>query len=189
MSRLILTVGLPRAGKTTWALTTGHPIVNPDSIRYALHGQRFFAPAEPFVWAMAFAMVDALFHAGHEAVIVDATNVSTKRREAWVERFASRAQVTFHVISTDSATCIERAKAEGDETIIPVIERMAREWDLPVPWSRATPLSPTPKEYVSCACGKVTGAPGWWENCEAGDAAAHHPAGCLPPPEPATDET
>ncbi len=33
MNRLILTVGLPRSGKTTWALEQGWPIVNPDSIR------------------------------------------------------------------------------------------------------------------------------------------------------------
>jgi predicted kinase len=138
MKQLILTVGLPRSGKTTWALTTGHPIVCPDSIRYALHGQRFLAQAEPFVWAMAYAMADALFLAGHGTVIVDATNVTARRREAWVERFACvppKAEISFHVIETDPATCIERARAEADNAIIPVIERMAAEWDLPAPWA------------------------------------------------------
>ena len=35
---LIVMVGLPRSGKTTWARKQGYPIVNPDSIRLAFHG-------------------------------------------------------------------------------------------------------------------------------------------------------
>ena len=39
--QLILTVGLPRSGKTTWALAQGYPIVAPDAIRLAVTGQRY----------------------------------------------------------------------------------------------------------------------------------------------------
>ena len=41
MKEIIVTVGLPRSGKTTWAREQGYPIVNPDSIRLSLHGKRF----------------------------------------------------------------------------------------------------------------------------------------------------
>ena len=134
MPKLILTVGLPRSGKTTWAKSTGFPIVNPDAIRVALHGQRFFAPAEPFVWACAYLMADALFKAGHETVIVDATNITAKRRDAWGR---IDLQYQLRVFETPPALCIARAKAANDELIIPVIERQAKEWDLPIPksWS------------------------------------------------------
>lgn len=127
--KLIVTVGLPRSGKTTWARTTGWPIVNPDSIRLALHGQRFYGPAEPFVWAMAYAMVEALRLAGHARIVVDATNVSAKRRAEWEARYPGA--VEFKVIETPPEECIRRARAENDEEIVPVIERMAAEWDLP----------------------------------------------------------
>ena len=40
-----------RSGKTTWARQQGVPIVNPDAIRPALHGQRFEPRAESVVWA------------------------------------------------------------------------------------------------------------------------------------------
>jgi predicted kinase len=36
MQQLILTVGLPRSGKTTWAKQQGVPMVNRDAIRLAL---------------------------------------------------------------------------------------------------------------------------------------------------------
>jgi len=143
MSNLILTCGLPRSGKTTWARAQGHPIVNPDSIRLALHGERYLAPAEPFVWAIAYVMVDALFRAGHETVIVDATNGSAKRRSAWVDRFPS-VSFSLHVIDTAPSVCLARAATEGDSAIVPVIHRMAKEWDLPRPASWTEPAAESP---------------------------------------------
>jgi predicted kinase len=133
-NRLTITAGLPRSGKTTWAREQGCPIVNPDSIRLALHGQRFAAVAEPFVWAIAYLMVSALFLAGHVRVIVDATNVSQKRRDEWFKRFHTPdTDVEVHVIDTPPAECIRRAGELTDPYIVPVIERMAAEWDLPKP--------------------------------------------------------
>ncbi len=133
---LILTVGLPRSGKTTWARGTGHPIVSPDSVRLALHGQRFAAQAEPFVWAIARLMAEALFLAGHGTVVVDATNVSVKRRDQWREWFPN-ADLVLHVIPTGPDVCLTRAAQAGDDAIMPVINRMAREWDLQKPWEDA----------------------------------------------------
>lgn len=126
---LTLTCGLPRSGKTTWARSTGLPIVNPDSIRLALHGQRYAQAAEPFVWPIAFLMVEALFRAGHNHVIVDATNVTEARRKQWFDRFEG-CIVALHVIDTKRDECIARARRENDEYIVPVIQRMAAEWDL-----------------------------------------------------------
>lgn len=131
---LILTVGLPYSGKTTWAKSTGWPIVNPDSIRLALHGQRFHAAAEPFVWACAYLMVEALFRAGNHKVIVDATHITAKRRDVWQ---LIHPEYELKVLETSPSVCMERARAAHDEVIIPVIERQAKEWDLPIPecWS------------------------------------------------------
>lgn len=124
MKELILTVGLPRSGKSTWAKQQGCPIVNPDSIRYALHGQRFQSLAEPFVWACATLMVRALFLAGHEKVIVDATNNTRKRRDFWR---SSDWEVKCKIIDTSREICIQRAMEKKDIEILPIIERMAME--------------------------------------------------------------
>jgi predicted kinase len=125
MRTLILTVGLPRSGKTTWARQQGHPIVNPDSIRLALHGQRFILEAEPMVWAMARYMVKALFLAGHDTVILDATNTSKKRRAEWMCDNNFGWWVKYQQIPTSEAECLERADASHDEEIKPIIKKMA----------------------------------------------------------------
>lgn len=120
---LVATVGLPRSGKSTWARTQAYPIVNPDAIRLALHGQKFVMNAEPFVWAIAKVMVRSLFEAGHQTVILDATNTTQKRRDEW----KSKEWATyFKVFDTDKAECLRRADAE----LSPVIERMAASFEL-----------------------------------------------------------
>lgn len=124
-----MTVGLPRSGKTTWARQQGFPIVNPDSIRLALHGQRFEPAAEPFVWAIAKVMVRALFIAGHNTVILDATNTTEQRRDEWKSDEWVR---SYHVFHTPGEICIARAGQAGDMEIIPVIERMAEALTLPM---------------------------------------------------------
>jgi predicted kinase len=125
---LILMVGLPRSGKSTYAKTTGFPIVNPDSIRLALHGERFISDAEPMVWAIAKYMVKSLFLAGHSTVILDATNTTAKRREEWVSRHW---KVSIMHITTTKEVCISRAIEEGDTDIIQVIERMSENFEDP----------------------------------------------------------
>jgi predicted kinase len=123
---LLLTVGLPRSGKTTWARQQGCPIVNPDSIRLSVHGQRYLPQAESLVWAIAKIMVRSLFKAGHERVIVDATNISSKRREQWVD---PEWIVECHLVPTTKDECIRRAMECGDIEMVRVIERMAAEYE------------------------------------------------------------
>jgi predicted enzyme related to lactoylglutathione lyase/predicted kinase len=123
---LIATVGLPRSGKTTWALSQAWPIVNPDSIRLAIHGQRFISRAEPFVWATAKTMVRALFLAGHKIVILDATNTRRRLRDEWQSKDWA---TFFKVIDTGAEICLERAAEQRDAEIVPVIERMAARYE------------------------------------------------------------
>ena len=121
---LICTVGLPRSGKTYWSRRQAYPVVNPDSIRLALHGLRYAANAEPFVWAIARLMVRSLFLAGHRTVILDATNTTRKRRDEWQ---SLEWGTFFKVFDTPKQECLRRA--EGDAEILPVIERMAAQWE------------------------------------------------------------
>jgi len=103
---LILTVGLPRGGKSTWCKTKDYPIVNPDLIRLALHGRPFIADAEPMVWAIAKVMVKYFFLEGHDIVILDSTSTTRKRRDEWKSKDWTR---EYHVINTNKEICKERA--------------------------------------------------------------------------------
>jgi len=126
---LILLVGLPRSGKSTWARKQNYPIVNIDSIRLALHGQRYQPEAEDFIWAITFIMVDALFKAGNTHVIVDATNNTERRRSKWKNKFKDIANIKLKIIKTSKEECIKRAKEGNNLHLIHVIERMDPESD------------------------------------------------------------
>lgn len=128
MKTLWMTVGLPRSGKTTSAMGMKMPIVNPDSIRIALHGQRFIGEAEPMVWAMAKYMVAALFEAGHDDVVLDATNTTVKRRDEWVDE---RWRRMFIPMAADETECLARAARLNDSYIVPIIEKMAAQYEPP----------------------------------------------------------
>ena len=126
MNKLILMVGLPRSGKTTEARKLGFPIVCGDAIRLSLHGERFLTDAEPMVHTMARYMVKALFYAGHDTVIIDETNITVARRKAWE---STMWETEYNYISTSKEECIRRATELNDPVIIPVIERMAEEFE------------------------------------------------------------
>lgn len=125
---LLLTVGLPRSGKSTWAMNTGLPVVCPDSVRLALHGQPFYAPAEPVVWAVVRLMVSALFKAGHRCIILDATNTTQHRRNEWR---SSEWRCGYVCFKTEKDVCIERARTLQQPDLIPIIERMAANLEWP----------------------------------------------------------
>jgi predicted kinase len=127
---LIITVGLPRSGKSTWAKAAsekyGVPIVNRDAVRLALHGKRFLPEAENMVAAITQYMVKALFIAGNKVVVLDECNISEKRRKEWLNK---PWKVMYKVFDTPKEICIERAIATEQPDLLPVIERMASEWD------------------------------------------------------------
>ena len=128
MKTLHLMVGLPRSGKSTYAAKLGFPIVCPDAIRLALHGSRWRAEIEPMVWAIAHLMVDALFEAGHNDVILDACNVTPEKRKEWE---SNKWVCRFYIIKTSKDVCISRALDCGHIELVPVIERMAAAWNPP----------------------------------------------------------
>lgn len=120
---LILTVGLPHSGKSTWAKEQGFPIVNPDSIRLAVHGQKYLESAEHLVWAIAKTMVSSLFLSGHKIVILDACNNTRKRRDEWI---SDDWFTCFQPFNTKISECMDRT---DDAELRKVISRMGRECD------------------------------------------------------------
>ena len=134
---LIMTVGLPRSGKSTWARTQGYPIVNPDSIRLALYNKDFWAPGEKMVWAVARTMVNSLFLAGHDVVILDATNVQKPLRDDWKTDQVIEYRIRYKLVETPKEVCINRAGS--NTTLIEVIQRMSEVFD---------PLQEDEKPYI-----------------------------------------
>ena len=130
--QIILMVGLPRSGKTIWAKEYARKnpnfiIVSPDTIRLALHNNRFIAEAEEFVWAIHYTMIKTLLLQGYD-IIVDATNTTEKRRKPYSYKFKG-CHIRTKVIFTSKEICIERATKENDSEIIPIINKMAEQYE------------------------------------------------------------
>lgn len=122
---LYLTIGLPRSGKTTWVRRQNIPMVNPDSIRLAIHGKAFDLKHEDIVWWTAKIMVESLFIAGHKVVVLDATNVTKARRDRWISEDWDRTAVVF------AEPNLELLKGRAVETpaLAGVIDRMAKQFE------------------------------------------------------------
>ncbi len=122
--KLIGMMGLPRSGKSTFChqylKPLGYVIVNPDNFRLALHGQRFVNSAEPTVWAAVTLAVDALLRTD-QYVVIDATNITNKARQPWMDRNAE-----FIHIDTNVHVCMLRAA--HDLELCSVIDRMNRDY-------------------------------------------------------------
>lgn len=124
---LIATVGLPRAGKSTWINEIhdkhGWPVVEVDAFRHAIHGTHYNKQAEPLVWNHVRISVRALFGGHHDVVVLDGTMITEKRRKEFEDENFDVAFKEFH---TSPKTCIERAEMTDQEYLIPVIKRLEK---------------------------------------------------------------
>lgn len=130
MNKLIITVGLPRSGKSTWSQKfskkTGAPIISEDAIRLAIHGVPFLQETEDFVKVFAIYMIKALFNAGHEIVIADDVHIFKREREnlnreTW--------QTYYKVFNTSKDECLTRAINSKKPYLIEVIKKMDAEFE------------------------------------------------------------
>lgn len=132
MTTLICTVGLPRSGKSTWtkqmAETYGYPFVNLDSIRLALHGTIFDVNREIEVISIAKIMVKSLVYEGYKVIIIDETNLRRKYRLSW-QSFMPNTKAIFKVFNIKKEECIKRAYLSNRKYLLPVIERMNKEYE------------------------------------------------------------
>jgi len=126
--KIVMTVGLPRCGKSTWTKEQkGVPIVNPDSVRLAVHGERFNARKEGLVWWVVDTMIEALRHAGHDEIILDATNLEEKRRLSYAENY----ELEYVIFDTPVEECKRRALATNQADLVEVIDRMSETASIP----------------------------------------------------------
>ena len=148
MTRLLITRGLPGAGKTTFArkLQPGVVRVNRDDLRRMLHGRRLFTQwAEAQVTNAQRAAVEALLRS-RTNVIVDDTNLRAETVRRWAE-LAARFGASFEVhdftdVPLDECVRRDAARAADEQVGADAIRRMHerylahRNLPLPVPYVR-----------------------------------------------------
>jgi predicted kinase len=137
--RLVITIGLPKSGKSTHLDNIGPfgwTILCPDDFRWAIYGQEFFKQGEPFVWAAVEAAARAILRRnGH--VIIDATNMTLAARSTW-RRLAREFDIQLEALVWDIPydLCQMRAREEGAYHMEEVILRMFKQWEAIQDWEK-----------------------------------------------------
>jgi predicted kinase len=80
---LVVMVGLPASGKSTYAAANFRHVVSPDALRLELSGRAFDRRVEEDVWAIAFDRLAELLEDGAIACF-DATSLTRHRRRKLV---------------------------------------------------------------------------------------------------------
>ena len=127
---LIVMVGLPRSGKSTWVDTwtrnwrehKTYQIICADDIRLGL-GTQFDRRLENFVWGVHDSMVLASLERGLNVIIdgCNTTTVSIKKYQDMAGKYDYDFSITY--VDTSLATCIERNVGVGSVPV-EVLKRM-----------------------------------------------------------------
>jgi predicted kinase len=134
MKTIKIMIGLPRCGKSTWVENnkTNEIIISADDLRYIVYNQRFWGDGEALMWSIRGMMLKYLMQQGVD-IIIDETNTTKERRKP-ILKLAKQFgyKVTGCVVEGSWVDeCTQRAKAAGQEDLIPIIQRMANQFELP----------------------------------------------------------
>lgn len=130
MSKLIIMVGLPGSGKSTYTAkyeTQNHTtIVSTDEIRRELYGNPETQGNGQDVFNEAYRRIEIALRAG-DTVVFDATNLKARNRKYLCNRFRPIADtIVAECINTPVDECIVRDALRSRSVGYDVILRMAR---------------------------------------------------------------
>lgn len=134
MKVITLMCGLPRSGKSTWVKEnkTNEVVVSADEFRFLVYNQRFWSGGEPLMWSIREMFLKMLMKQGID-IIVDETN-TTKDRRAPIISLAKEYGYTIQcqVIQTNREVCMDRALENGQDNLVPIIDRMSKQFHMPI---------------------------------------------------------
>jgi predicted kinase len=124
--KLIVLVGLPGSGKSTWAAQQGVGVLSSDAVRALLTGDAQNQAANPLVFPTLHYLLGMRVKAGMEATILDATSLTPKERKAWVraaEALGCDVEAVF--FETPLAVCKSRNVARSRVVPEDVMDRFS----------------------------------------------------------------
>lgn len=130
MSKLIIMVGLPGSGKSTYATkyTTKDrtTLVSTDEIRRELYGNPETQGNAQEVFNEAYRRIEIALRAG-DTVVFDATNLKARNRRYLINKYRPIADtIIAEYINTPIDECIMRDELRSRTVGYEVIQRMAR---------------------------------------------------------------
>jgi predicted kinase len=124
--KLIVLVGLPGSGKSTWAERQGVGVLSSDAVRVLLTGDAGNQTVNRLVFPTLRYLLTMRMKAGAEATILDATSLMAKERKAWI-RTAEELGCDAEAVFFDTPLAVCKARNAARSRVVPeeVMDRFA----------------------------------------------------------------
>lgn len=125
-NKLIVLVGLPGSGKSTWAARQNIGILASDAVREILTGDPENQAANRLVFPTLRYLLAMRVKAGMTATILDATSLTPKERKVWL-RTAEALGCDAEAVFFDTPLEVCKARNAGRSRVVPddVMDRFA----------------------------------------------------------------
>ncbi len=130
--RLVLTVGLPGSGKSTWLRERGVEAISSDGVRALLSGDETNQSLNRLVFRTMRQMAKARRLAGAQATYIDSTALTKWERRCWV-RWAelNDCEVEVVLFEVELEECLRRNAARARVVPEDALRRMAERMERP----------------------------------------------------------
>lgn len=124
--KLIVLVGLPGSGKSTWAEQQGVGILSSDAVRILLTGDAGSQAVNSLVFPTLRFLLEMRVKAGAETTILDATSLTPKERGTWVKA-AKDLDCDAEAVFFDAPLAVCKARNAARSRVVPeeVMDRFA----------------------------------------------------------------
>jgi len=129
---VIVLIGIPGSGKSTWAKTQNCQVLSSDEFRRLLSGDETNQNIHHQVFAAMRHMLRARMEIGQPATILDATNLRWSDRRPWLQvakKFDARAEAVF--FNVPLALALERNRLRERQVPEDVIRQMHKLMQVP----------------------------------------------------------
>ncbi|HHV35118.1 MAG TPA: ATP-binding protein [Syntrophomonadaceae bacterium] len=131
--KLVILIGPPAAGKSTWLYQFSGEVISTDDIRRQEFGVQFDQRIEPAVWHLAYERLEKAIRSGKD-VCFDATNTTRNRRKPLIDiakKYGVSVEGVVFLWELDVLIKRNRERPPGKKVPEEVIENKLQELEVP----------------------------------------------------------